>query len=1446
MYRIGLDLGSTTIKVVVVDSASNQRYTNYKRHNAKIVEALDEVLWEVYEEIGGETEVSIGITGSVGMGVAEKCGLPFVQEVVAATKAINHKGLDVSTMIDIGGEDAKVVFFNEEGKTEDLRMNGNCSGGTGAFIDQMAIILGEDIGNLSMLALKADMTYPIASRCGVFCKTDIQNLIAKGASKGNLAASIFRAVVVQTVVTLAHGCDIKPPVMFCGGPLTYIPALRKAYKDYLSLEDNDIVLPEDASLLPALGTAVSHEANPGRLSDVMNYIRKSLTSNMVKSNPLPALFKDQADLEKWRKRILADKIGRTQLLEGYIEGFLGVDSGSTTTKVTVIDRSGKILFAHYGPNGGKPVAAVRDALKVLVDRCIENGTILNIISACSTGYGEDLIKAAFGLDYGIIETVAHFIAAKKIDPEVSFILDIGGQDMKAMYVREGVINRIEINEACSSGCGSFLETFAKSTGHTAAEFAEAACRAKTPCDLGTRCTVFMNSKVKQVLREGYTPEDIAAGLAYSVVKNCLFKVLKLNDASSLGKHIVVQGGTMKNDAVVKALEIMTGATVSRSDMPELMGAYGCALYALEHCPDEIDIDKCRLPKHLVENATFTSKLVNCRGCENNCLVTTYRFKGDRRYFSGNRCEKVFNNSGEKIPAGENIYGYKYERIFTSKLVNCPGCRNHCLVTTYEFKGDRKYFSGNRCGKVFNNSREKLPEGENISGLKIGLPRCLNMYEDYPFWLALFQKAGFEVVLSDDSDYRKYEADARMVMSDNICFPAKVVHSHITNLEEKGVDRIFFPFVVHSRQNGGQNSYNCPIVTGYTEVIRNVQKTEIPLDCPTMSMKDKSLFRKQCCIYLATLGVSAHVAEKAFEAAVIAINTYDKDIAAKAEEILEDSRRNGRITILLVGRPYHSDPLIQHHVSEMIASMGVNVISEDIVRQNEAGALKRVNFVSQWTYTNRILQAAKWCAAQDSDIQFVEMTSFGCGPDAFLTDAVRDIFMESGKALTLLKLDDINNVGSMKLRVRSLIDSIRLSAGKNLSAHTESRLEVPVYEEKHRDRTIITPFFNSFISPLIPTILKLFGYKVDTLPMSDAVSAEYGLKYANNEVCYPATLVIGDIIKALKEGGYEPSNTAAAMVQTGGQCRASNYLPMIKKALVDAGYTDIPVISVAFGSGIDNEQPGFKVNWLKVIPIALYALLYSDSIAKMYYACAAREKEPGQALTLKDMYLAKGAEMLGAGQWKGLVDLNHEAASAFNDATVDRDTLKAGVVGEIYLKFNPFAHKFVVDWMMERGVEIVPPMLTEFFSQYFVNRRTNKEALTDKSDLPEWIYNYLYRLFKKHVAYFEQAAIPFRYWTPFKDIYHEAEEARKIINLSTQFGEGWLLPAEVASYYNSGVKNVISLQPFGCIANHIVVRGVEKRLKELYPQLNLLSLDFDSGVSDVNVTNRMLLFIDNLK
>lgn len=1398
MLRLGLDIGSTTVKLVAIDDGGKVCFTRYGRHNAQMGEVVQAFLAELLGEVG-DTEVSLSITGSVGMDLSERYNLPFVQEVVAATKAVQSLYSSTNTMIDIGGEDAKIVFF-KDGEAEDLRMNGNCAGGTGAFIDQMAIILGVTADELNYLALQATRIYPIASRCGVFCKTDIQNLVAKNVSRENIAASIFHAVAVQTVTTLAHGYDIKPPVLFCGGPLTFVPTLRKAFKSYLSFNDSDIILPEYGELIPAYGTALASTNN--ERSESLNALITRLkgapqTTDRAKTT-LPPIFEDSESYRLWRERIARHYIPKAELASGEQRAFIGIDSGSTTTKIVVTNKQSELLYTFYKNNGGKPVETVAEGLKQLQQRCNERGTTLHFVGSCSTGYGEELTKAAFNLHSGIVETIAHYKAAYHLDSEVSFILDIGGQDMKAIFVTNGIIDRIEINEACSSGCGSFIETFAKSLGYSAEAFALKACESAQPADLGTRCTVFMNSKVKQVLREGATISDISAGLAYSVVKNCLYKVLKLKDASVLGKHIVVQGGTMRNDAVVRALELITDAEVSRCDCPELMGAFGCALYAAEHSGRTITLDD------MLAMATYTTRTITCRGCENCCEVQQYNFGNDRHYYSGNRCEKHFNNSGEEKTAGQNMCEVKNELLFARKA------------------------------EITN------PK------MTIGIPRVLNMFEEYPFWHTLFTECGIAVRLSEPSHYACYEQSARMVMSDNICFPAKLVHSHIDNLAKQGVDRIFMPFVIYEQgSKGDQNSYNCPIVTAYSAVVKSGEQTATPIDTPVISFKDGNLLYKQCGDYLRSLGISQGAIMDAYLKAEEEQAKYHRKIAEQNQRALCKAQMFEQLSILLAGRPYHADPLIQHKVSNMLAEMGITVLTEDIVRGEEVD-IKDTHFLAQWSYPNRIMRAAKWCAEQGDDVQFVQMTSFGCGPDAFFVDEVRDLLLRHNRAYTLLKLDDINNVGSMKLRVRSLVESLKMRNEHSWERTKREFITTPAYDERYRHRKIIIPFFTSFISPLLPALMRVAGYDVESLPTSNDVSAEWGLKYANNEVCYPATLIIGDIIKAFKEGRYNPSKVAVGITQTGGQCRASNYLPMLKKALVDAGYTDTPVISLTFGDNLYNDQSAFKIDWVKMLPIALRAVLYSDCINKMYHAAVVREKEAGMANDLRVVYLQMGAELIEKGKSKELYQYLGIATEEFNSICNDIERPKVGVVGEIYLKFNSFAQRNIVDWLVEQHIEVVPSVLTEFFTQAFVNRKVKVAAHIEKHRFSDWLLAVGYSIVSSHIKRVNKICSSFRYFTPFGDIFHEAELAKNVISLNAQFGEGWLLPAEILSYAESGVNNVISLQPFGCIANHIVSKGIEKRLKALYPAINLLSLDFDSGVSDVNIKNRLLLFIDKLK
>lgn len=1396
-YKLGIDIGSTTVKMVLVDAESREVVMDsYRRHQARVGECLGEFLSLVGERVPDTCGLSVCMTGSVGIGMAERLSLPFIQEVVAASNYVKTYHPDTATMIDIGGEDAKMVFFS--GGSPDLRMNGNCAGGTGAFIDQMAALLNVSPSELGNLAEKSTMLYPIASRCGVFCKTDVQNLIARNVPREDIAASIFHAVAVQTVTTLAHGHKIGKPLLLCGGPLTFIPALRKAFEDYLGIPSSDFILPEKANLIPAWGSAISGCGETVTLGEFRRRLASCGQAVKLESEAdLEPLFESESEHEEWKKRMSAAAIGKAEWHEEVVRGFLGVDSGSTTTKIVLLDKEGKLLFSYYHDNDGNPVKAVEDGLRKLSEISRVHGSELQIAGSCSTGYGEDLIKAAFSLDSGVVETMAHYTAARQINENVSFILDIGGQDMKAIFVEDGVINRIEVNEACSSGCGSFISTFAKSLGYSVGDFAEAACLAPSPCDLGTRCTVFMNSKVKQVLCEGASVENIAAGLAYSVVKNCLYKVLRLKDTSSLGDCFVVQGGTMRNDSVVRALEKLSGKRVYRSDCPELMGAYGCALYAMSHAGRTVSLED------VLAGAEYTSSISRCHGCQNSCSVTRYRFGNGGTYYSGNRCEKVFNNRGGNAKPGLNAYEEKRRLLF--------------------------------------GRGETLPSPL----MTIGIPRCLNMFEEYPFWHTLLTECNIQVRLSDVSSVSGYERCAGLVMSDNICFPAKLAHSHIDNLVGQKVDRIFMPFVLYeSRDEQMQNSYNCPVVSGYSQVIKSVQTGDIPIDTPTISFKDKASLLLQCKDYLASLGVPVPVIRTAFEKALKEQGRYEEEIAAYNETVLAEAREKGALAIMLAGRPYHTDPLVQHKVSEMVAAQGAYVLTDDLMR-GEYVNMPDIRYLSQWAFPNRIMKSAAWVAGEDAKVQYMQLTSFGCGPDAFMVDEVRSLLKSSGKNLTLLKIDDVDNIGSLKLRVRSLIESLGSGVRRN-SSEVWKAGNLPPFMAADRKKKIIVPFFTPFISPLIPSLLKLVGYDVDCLPMSDAEACDWGLKYSNNEVCYPATLVVGDIIKAFRSGAYDPDSTCVAMTQTGGQCRASNYISLIRKALVENGYTNTPVISVTFGGGIENYQPGFKVNWLKVLPIALAAILYGDCVARFYYASYVREKVKGEADRLRDLYMEAAKIPIERNKPDELYALLPQAAADFDGICRREERPRVGIVGEIFLKFHPFAQKNVTGWLMEQGIEVVYPSLADFFLQCFVNAKDKKDTRLGNRFLPDSAINLLHGIVQRKVDEVNVAGRRFSYFVPFDDIFEKAGLAREAITLSAQFGEGWLIAGEVGSLAAQGVRHVISLQPFGCIANHIVGKGIENRLKVLYPHVNMLSLDFDSSVSEVNITNRLLLFINELQ
>ncbi|MGP1362217.1 MAG: acyl-CoA dehydratase activase [Bacteroides sp.] len=1417
VVRVGLDVGSTTLKVVSVDVHGCVLQSFYTRHNADVAGTLERVFKELARTHAGD-RIQLAITGSAGMGIAERCGLQFVQEVIAACRVAETHYPEAVSLVDIGGEDAKMIFF-EPNRPPDIRMNGSCAGGTGAFIDQMAVLLGIDVENLGALAEKATRKHPIASRCGVFSKTDIQNLLARGAKKEDIAASIFHAVSVQVLTTLSRGYTLRPSVILCGGPFAHIEPLRKAFIEATGLSTEDFILPECAEAIPAWGTALSVNCeNPTyTFAEFLQiFAEQNRTITSAKTRGLTPLFRDEDEYNRWLDSKSRYKLPTADLASAR-EGncFLGIDSGSTTTKVIVLNSQRQIIFRSYRKNSGDPLGAVSISLLELAQEAANQGVNIQIGGSCVTGYGEDLIRKAFGLNLGVVETIAHFVGASFFDPEVSFILDIGGQDMKAVFIDRGTIARLEINEACSSGCGSFIETFATSLGQEVATFATEACNSSAPCDLGTRCTVFMNSRVKQALREGATHADISAGLGYAVVRNCLNKVLKIKDFKVLGDHIMVQGGTLRNPSVSRAFELETGRKVIITDAPELMGAFGAALHAEQEAKQ-----KNFLVRDLVEIANVaehSTKIGGCKGCYNRCEVTTFTFENGEIFFAGNKCEKIFSNQGEAKKEGKNISEWKYKRIF-----NYPSSH------------------------ISPNPTSDIPV--------IGIPRILGMYEHYPFWFTLFDKCGFAVKLSSESTLKLSEKGVHTVMSDNICFPAKIAHGHVMDLIRRGVDRIFIPFVVYEAKEvtGVSNSFNCPVVSGYSEVLRSALGGFLPenleIDAPSISFKDVTLLKKQCWDYIKRIlpkkfDLSYSQFDKAYNEALTEQERYFTDLILRNQAIAEEAEKEERTVVMLAGRPYHTDPLIQHKISQIITEFGVDVLTEDIARRDTLDPHASVS-VHQWGFTNRIIAAAHWAAKAGRNFHYIQITSFGCGPDAYVIDEATEILRAANKTATILKVDDVSNVGSLRLRIRSLIESLKLREGANTNQYRIKESVHCVFEEKDRYRTILLPWFGDSYSPYLPTLFELAGYKAENLPPSAESTAVFGLRYSNNEICYPATLVVGDFMQAIATGKYKREDIAFGITQTGGQCRATNYVGLVKKALQQVGLDDIPVISVAVGNGEYNEQPGFKIPWKKLAYPLMRILVYADIISSLFQASRVRERIVGVAQRLFDKYTKLGVTALKKGETKRLYEFLKNAAEDFNNAITFKVMPRIGVVGEIFVKYNRFANRGIVDWLASQGIEPVVPALCEFFLEALASARVRVKDKIERASvgvalLPA-IERYIFRIIRK----MESCVKHFPYYRPIGIPSHEAALASSVINLNAQFGEGWLIPASFVRFAQEGILSVVCLQPFGCIANHIVAKGIEKKVRELYPNLSLLFLDLDSGVSEVNFFNRLYFLKEN--
>ena len=1394
---LGIDIGSTTVKIAILDEEHNILFSDYERHFANIRETLSELLKKAYDQLG-ELQLHPMITGSGGLTLANHLGIPFTQEVVAVATSLQELAPKTDVAIELGGEDAKIIYF--EGGNVEQRMNGICAGGTGSFIDQMASLIQTDASGLNEYAKNYKSLYTIAARCGVFAKTDIQPLINEGATKEDLSASIFQAVVNQTISGLACGKPIRGHVAFLGGPLHFLSELKAAFIRTLNLDDEHIIDVDNSHLFAAIGSALNAKEEVCiSLSDMVKKLSSDIKMEFEVERMEP-LFADKAAYQEFVERHSKHHVitGDLQSYQG--KAFLGIDAGSTTTKIALVGEDGSLLYSFYSSNDGSPLKTAIRSLKEIYSLLPEG---VEIVRSCSTGYGEALMKAAFLLDDGEVETVAHYYAAAFFDPSVDCILDIGGQDMKCIKIKNQTVDSVQLNEACSSGCGSFIETFAKSLNYTVQDFAQAALFAEHPIDLGTRCTVFMNSKVKQAQKEGASVADISAGLAYSVIKNALFKVIKVSDASELGKNIVVQGGTFYNDAVLRSFEKIADCQAIRPDIAGIMGAFGAALIAREHYEDGYVTTMLDYQK--ICDLQFETSMAKCKGCTNNCRLTINKFSGGRQFISGNRCERGIGGqkNAHNVP---NLYEYKLHRLFSYESLDA----------------------------------DKAPRGV------VGIPRVLNMYEDYPFWFTFFTELGYRVVLSPSSNRKIYELGIESIPSESECYPAKLAHGHVTWLIRQGIKFIFYPALFYERNEfeDANNHYNCPIVTSYSENIKNnveeIAGGEITFRNPFMSFRDLGTVTDALTEEFTEIPAAeiAAACEKGWKELANARHDMEK----KGEETLEYLRKTGKRGIVLAGRPYHVDPEINHGIPELITSYDMAVLTEDSI--SHLAKPERPLIVSdQWMYHSRLYAAASYVKTVEN-LDLIQLNSFGCGLDAVTTDQVNDILSGSDKIYTCLKIDEVNNLGAARIRIRSLLSAIRVreKMGKHRNIRSSAIEKVPFTEEMRKDYTIICPQMSPIHFEILQPAFNACGYNFVVLDNDNKHSVDVGLKYVNNDACYPSLLVVGQIMEALLSGKYDLNKTAIIMSQTGGGCRATNYIGFIRRALKKADMEQIPVISLNL-AGIESN-PGFHLNADLLLRAAVGAE-FGDIFMRCVYRMRPYEATPGSVDALHKKWLAKVQKFVSA-KHISIPKFRRMCTEIIRDfdavPVLDIKKPRVGVVGEILVKFSPAGNNHLVELLESEGAEAVVPDLIDFMLYCFYNQIYKAEHLgTSKktakiSALGIWAIEHILR--GSAVKAFEES----KHFDPPTNIYKIVSYAEPIVSIGNQTGEGWFLTGEMVELIKEGVPNIVCTQPFGCLPNHVVGKGVIKALRKAYPSSNIVAIDYDPGASEVNQLNRIKLML----
>lgn len=1674
--RVGLDIGSTTVKAVVLDQSDSLKdtlFSDYRRHHANVRATVAGLLVDIHKKLvdlgRGDEPIRLSITGSGGLALADNLHVPFIQEVIAETEAIDKEYPQADVIIELGGEDAKITYLKP---TPEQRMNGSCAGGTGAFIDQMSTLLDTDAAGLNEMAKSYENLYPIASRCGVFAKTDLQPLINDGAAKPDLAASIFTAVATQTIAGLASGRPIHGTVIFLGGPLFFMSELRAAFQRALEGKVDEFIVPTDAHLYVAYGSALQADVDS---DDQGNYFeahtcddilkRLDELKNLPSNTPtMPPLFPTEADREDFNKRHHKEHIHIGTLEGAHGPHFLGIDAGSTTIKATLVNDDREIVWSSYANNEGSPLTAAINIVKKIQSELPEGAWIAR---SCATGYGEGLITTGLHLDEGVVETMAHYRGAEMVSPGVTAVIDIGGQDMKYLAITDGVIDSIAVNEACSSGCGSFLQTFAMSMGLTIQEFTQKALASTHPVDLGSRCTVFMNSSVKQAQKEGASIEDIAAGLCYSVVRNALYKVIKLRDSGELGDTVVVQGGTFLNDAVLRAFELLTERQVTRPNIAGLMGAFGAALTARMHYQDEADhldvvvkadgseeqseaepapksgpkaaafkkTEPAKPEVHVVvvdgvahtassiltgealDNMSMTTERDVCKLCQNHCKLTITTFSDGSRFVTGNRCERG-GDAKKKRSDRPNLYDYKYKRCFAYRRL----------------------------------TDKAATRGE------IGIPRALNMYENYPFWFTLLTTLGFKVMISGRSSHELFETGIESIASENICYPAKLVHGHIKWLLDKGVKTIFYPCVSYEENlvPNTDNHYNCPVVANYPLVVGanmpELREDDVRYMHPYFNLANHELMVDRILEEFAWANVTREEVETAVKAAYAEDKVFKHDVQQEGLTALAYMKEHNCRGIVLAGRPYHIDPEINHGIPETICSLGMVVLSEDSICELQPGEkLNLTEFLSegeadprsknaagfrhvgdrtvtkmplrvtnQWAYHSRLYAAAHFVASYPG-LELVQLNSFGCGLDAITTDQVAEILADKADVYTLLKIDEVSNLGAAKIRLRSLkaavegreankarmakaalatsdesgsaesdaprnaahaaaqaaarkaqeqaesdlataqaalaeaqaavaaaeakvkaadrpvdaadagsdaaapanapkstgfrktgskaptpgrqvlldatmaanpkltkamrdaskraakrdIADVRLAAlgdgttndavnaksksAKSKSGHNNATMSRYAHREKFvkdmkKDYTIVAPQMSPIHFSLVESVIRSGGYKFDILKHASREDVETGLKYVNNDACYPAIMVIGQLIDAILEGKYDPDKVCLAITQTGGMCRATNYFGLIRKALIDAGYPQIPVIAISTQGLEDN--PGFKVT-PALLHRTVKALILGDLLMKCLYRVRPYEVEKGAANRLYeqwDVIVREALEHHGFSKTAAKTPwlkrrylpypvLAREIVKSF-DALPLKDVprkVRVGVVGEILVKYQPDANNHVVDVIESQDCEAVVPGIMEFM--------TTRPYITDWNEkyLGTGGNKTLYALMRWSLDRYNapiKAAIAtshgkFKQDDPMPEL---VEKAAEVTSIGVQAGEGWLLTAEILELIEQGCPNVICAQPFACLPNHVTGRGMFGKIRRLHPEANIVSIDYDPGASEANQLNRIKLMI----